>query len=126
MIILRGFPPLHPKTVCPEIQKQVRRIDQAMKAPSEVDLLAIIDRWVSIVVPNCNQFVSSFDSTYTIRFNGIKVTIAVMGEKGCGKSAAIMKGLKAYKLAEPVTITDCPEDDFLLQCGCAVLSPRNM
>jgi hypothetical protein len=49
-----------------------------------------------------------------------------MGEKGCGKSVAIMKGLKAYKLVEPVTITDCPEDDVLLQCGYAVLSYRPM
>ncbi|KAI9453994.1 ras GEF, partial [Russula earlei] len=43
------------------------------------------------------------------------VTVAVIGEKGCGKSAAISKGLKAYKLAEPLTITDSPEDDPLLQ-----------
>ena len=63
---------------------------------------------------------------YAIRLNGIKVTIAVMGEKGCGKSTAIMKGLKAYKLAEPVMITDCPEDDVLLQCGHAGLSPRTI
>ena len=49
-----------------------------------------------------------------------------MGEKGCGKSTAIMKGLKAYKLAEPVMITDCPEDDVLLQCGHAGLSPRTI
>jgi hypothetical protein len=39
-----------------------------------------------------------------------------MGEKGCGKSTAIMKGLKAYKLAEPLTTTECPEEDILLQC----------
>ena len=66
----------------------------------------------------------SIDSTYAIKFNGIKVTIAVMGEKGCGKSTAIMKGLKAYKLAEPVTTMDCPEDDALLQCGYTGLSNR--
>ena len=56
----------------------------------------------------------------------MKVTVAVMGVKGCGKSAAIMKGLKAYKLAEPVTTTDCPEDDALLQCGFADMSKRTM
>lgn len=52
----------------------------------------------------------------------MKVSIAVVGENGCGKSTAIMKGLKAYKLAEPVTTTDCPEDDALLQCGFTSLS----
>jgi ABC-type dipeptide/oligopeptide/nickel transport system ATPase component len=64
------------------------------------------------------------DSTYAIRLNDIKVTIAVVGEKGCGKSTAIMKGLKAYKLAEPVMTMDCPEDDALLQCGYTGLSNR--
>lgn len=49
-----------------------------------------------------------------------------MGGKGCGKSAAIMKGLKAYKLAEPVTTTDCPEDDAMLQCGYAGMSYQTM
>jgi ABC-type Mn2+/Zn2+ transport system ATPase subunit len=71
------------------------------------------------VAPDCNRSVSFTDSTCAIRFNGIKVTVAVMGENGCGKSTAIMKGLKAYKLAEPVTTMDCPEDDALLQCGYA-------
>jgi ABC-type dipeptide/oligopeptide/nickel transport system ATPase component len=56
----------------------------------------------------------------------MKVTIAVVGEKGCGKSIAIMKGLKAYKLAEPVMTMDCPEDDALLQCGYTGLSNRTM
>jgi hypothetical protein len=79
-------------------------------------------RWLQIAIGQSR----SFDLTYAIRFNGIKVTVAVMGEKGCGKSAAIMKGLKAYKLAEPVTTMDCPEDDALLQCGCAGLSNRTM
>lgn len=49
----------------------------------------------------------------------MKVTIAVIGEVGSGKSAAISKGLKAYsayRLVEPVTITDCPDHDALLQC----------
>jgi len=63
---------------------------------------------------------------YAIRLNGIKVSIAVMGEKDCGKSTAIMKGLKAYKLAEPVTTMDCPEDDASLQCGFTGLSNRTM
>jgi hypothetical protein len=49
-----------------------------------------------------------------------------MGEKSCGKSTAIMKGLKAYKLAEPVTIMDYPENDALLECGYAGLSNRTM
>ncbi|KAH9982388.1 hypothetical protein BGW80DRAFT_1263086 [Lactifluus volemus] len=43
------------------------------------------------------------------------VTVVVIGENGCGKSAAISKGLKAYKLAEPVTITNSAEDDALHQ-----------
>ena len=69
-------------------------------------------RWLQIAIGQSR----SFDLTYAIRFNDIKVTIAVMGEKGCGKSTAIMKGLKAYKLAEPLTTTECPEEDILLQC----------
>ena len=47
-----------------------------------------------------------------------------MGEEGCGKSAAIMEGLKAYKLAEPVMTMDCPEGDVVLQCGYTVLFYR--
>jgi hypothetical protein len=49
-----------------------------------------------------------------------------MGEKDCGKSTAIVKGLKAYKLAEPVMTMDCPEDDALLQCGFTGLPIRTM
>lgn len=56
----------------------------------------------------------------------IKVTIAVTGETGCGKSTAIMKGLKAYKLSEPVMTMDCPEDDALLQCGYTGLSNQTV
>jgi len=69
----------------------------------------------------------SFLSTlpYAIGLNGIKITIAVIGEKGCGKSAAISKGLKAYRLADPVTTTDSPEDDALLQCAYTDLSQWN-
>jgi hypothetical protein len=78
--------------------------------------------WLQIAIGQSR----SFDSIYGIRFNGIKVAFAVMGGKGCGKSAAIMKGLKAYKLAEPVTTTDCPEDDALLQCGYAGMSYQTM
>ena len=58
--------------------------------------------------------------------NDIKITIAVIGEKGCGKSAAISKGLKAYRLADPVTTTDSPEDDALLQCAYTDLSNKIM
>jgi len=45
----------------------------------------------------------------------MKVTIAVVGENGCGKSTAISKGLKAYRLADPMMTTDSPEDDALFQ-----------
>ncbi|KAI0051683.1 ras GEF [Auriscalpium vulgare] len=38
--------------------------------------------------------------------NPSEVTLAVVGGKGCGKSAAIAKGLRAYKLSEPATVTD--------------------
>ncbi|KAH9969049.1 ras guanine nucleotide exchange factor domain-containing protein [Russula dissimulans] len=61
---------------------------------------------------------SSSSSTSGMDCGGTRVqsvTVAVLGEKGCGKSAAISKGLKAYKLAEPLTTTDSPEDDLLLQ-----------
>jgi hypothetical protein len=66
----------------------------------------------------------SFFSTLpkAIGLNGEKITVAVIGEKGCGKSAAISKGLKAYRLADPVTATDSPEDDVLLQCAYMDLS----
>ena len=64
----------------------------------------------------------SFDLPYAIRFNGMKVTIAVIGENGCGKSTAILKGLKAYRLTDPTTTTDSPEDDALFQCAYADLS----
>lgn len=53
------------------------------------------------------------------KFNGLKVTVAVIGEKGCGKSAAISKGLKAYKLTEPVMVPDSIEDEPIHQCGYA-------
>lgn len=45
--------------------------------------------------------------------------MAVIGEKGCGKSAAISKGLKAYKLTEPVMVPDSIEDEPIHQCGYA-------
>jgi hypothetical protein len=51
----------------------------------------------------------------------MKVTIAVVGENGCGKSTAISKGLKAYRLADPMMTTDSPEDDALFQCAYADL-----
>jgi ABC-type Mn2+/Zn2+ transport system ATPase subunit len=52
----------------------------------------------------------------------MKVTIAVIGGNGCGKSTAVSKGLKAYRLADPMTTTDSPEDDALFQCAYAGLS----
>ena len=71
-------------------------------------------RWQSVgFVPSTCLALS--DST------AMKVTIAVIGEVGSGKSAAISKGLKAYRLADPVTTTDCPDDDALLQCTYADL-----
>jgi predicted ATPase len=63
----------------------------------------------------------SFDLPYSIRFNGMKVTIAVIGENGCGKSTAISKGLKAYRLADPLMTTDSPEGDAPFQCAYADL-----
>ncbi|KAI9445281.1 ras GEF, partial [Lactarius indigo] len=39
------------------------------------------------------------------------VTVAVIGAKGCGRSTAISKGLKAYKLTEPVVVQDGTEDE---------------
>ncbi|KAI9435016.1 ras GEF [Lactarius psammicola] len=49
------------------------------------------------------------------KLNALKVTVAVIGEKGCGKSTAISKGLKAYKLTEPVIVQDGTEDESLHQ-----------
>ncbi|KAI0307727.1 ras guanine nucleotide exchange factor domain-containing protein [Multifurca ochricompacta] len=54
-----------------------------------------------------NSSTSNTDFGGTIGFQS--VTLAVVGEKGCGKSAAISKGLKSYKLMEPSTLTDSPE-----------------
>ncbi|KAH8998887.1 ras guanine nucleotide exchange factor domain-containing protein, partial [Lactarius hatsudake] len=39
------------------------------------------------------------------------VTVAVIGAKGCGKSTAISRGLRAYKLTEPVVVPDGTEDE---------------
>ncbi|KAH9082162.1 ras GEF, partial [Lactarius deliciosus] len=39
------------------------------------------------------------------------VTMAVIGAKGCGKSTAISRGLKAYQLTEPVVVPDGTEDE---------------
>jgi len=76
------------------------------------------------VVSGGNRYVSRSSQLLpkAIGLNGEKITVAVIGEKGCGKSAAISKGLKAYRLADPVTTTDSPEDDVLLQCAYTDLS----
>jgi ABC-type Mn2+/Zn2+ transport system ATPase subunit len=64
----------------------------------------------------------SLDLLHDITLNGMKVTIAVIGGNGCGKSTAVSKGLKAYRLADPMTTTDSPEDDALFQCAYAGFS----
>ncbi len=58
--------------------------------------------------------------------NDLKVSVAVIGEKGCGKSAAISKGLKAYKLTEPVIVPDNSVDESLHQSGYATSLERSI
>jgi hypothetical protein len=56
----------------------------------------------------------------------MKVMITVIREVDSGKSATILKDLKAYRLVDPMTIMDCPDNDALLQCTYADLLILNI
>ncbi|KAI0068347.1 ras GEF [Artomyces pyxidatus] len=77
-------------------------------------------RWTGLAGPSSPSGLSRSESLGAIGSNGTgrylpsfdsksampEVTVAVIGEQGCGKSTAIGKGLKAYRLSEPVAVTD--------------------